>query len=105
IGTLMADAGWSSMARHAINALFALAAPIGVILFQLKFGGLDEAFLGRALAFAGGAFICIATSDLLPELQFHSHDRVKLSLALLAGLVLAAAIGKFETSGHDQPDP
>ena len=58
-------------------------------------------FLGSALAFAAGTFVCVATSDLLLELQFHAHDRVKLSVALLAGLVLAAAIGKFETSGHD----
>jgi zinc and cadmium transporter len=41
-----------------------------------------------ALAFSAGTFLCIALSDLLPELQFHSHDRLKLSLALLAGMAL-----------------
>jgi zinc and cadmium transporter len=45
---------------------------------------------------------------LLPELQFHSHDRLKLSISLMAGIGLAALIGVFETSGHerggDQPD-
>ena len=55
--------------------------------------------IGAALAFAAGTFVCIATSDLLPELQFHSHDRLKLSLALAAGLGVAILIGLLETSG------
>jgi zinc and cadmium transporter len=33
--------------------------------------------------------VCIATSDLLPELQFHRHDRAALSIALVAGIALA----------------
>jgi zinc and cadmium transporter len=103
IGTLMAAGGWSRMARHWVNGLFALAIPAGVLLFHFgssRFGD-SHYFLGAALAFAGGTFLCIAASDLLPELQFHSHDRVKLSVALTAGLVLAALIVKLETSGHD----
>ena len=41
--------------------------------------GLEEgAVVGYALAFAAGAFLCIALSDLLPEIHFHSHDRGKL---------------------------
>jgi zinc and cadmium transporter len=103
IGTLMASGGWSRLSRHIVNGLFALAIPAGVLLFHLgarQFSG--HTFLGAALAFAAGTFVCIATSDLLPELQFHAHDRGKLSFALLAGLALAAAIGKFETSGHDR---
>ena len=42
------------------------------------------------LAFSAGTFLCIALSDLLPELQFHSHDRLKLSIALLLGVGLMA---------------
>ncbi len=104
IGTLMASGGWSRHSRHLVNGLFALAIPAGVLLFHFgasQFSDAGHVFLGSALAFAAGTFVCIATSDLLPELQFHAHDRVKLSAALLAGLALAAAIGKFETSGHD----
>jgi zinc and cadmium transporter len=104
IGTLMAAGGWSRLSRHFVNGLFALAIPAGVLLFHFGAGQFSETghlFLGSALAFAAGTFVCIATSDLLPELQFHAHDRIKLSFALLAGLVLAAAIGKFETSGHE----
>ena len=51
------------------------------------------------LAFAAGTFLSIATSDLLPELQFHAHDRGKLSLALLAGIGVSAVIGSFESIG------
>ena len=43
------------------------------------------AFTAAALAFSAGTFLCIALSDLLPELQFHAHDRLPLSIALLAG--------------------
>ena len=105
IATLMAANGRSRFSRHLVNGLFALAIPLGVALFHLGLGspsmnGTDQ-FLGAALAFAAGTFLCISTSDLLPELQFHSHDRFKLSIALVAGLAFAAFIGKFETSGHD----
>ena len=104
IATLMAKEGWSSMSRHLVNALFAIVIPIGVVIFHVgagQFGDGAHIFLGSALAFAAGTFLCIATSDLLPELQFHSHDRVKLSVALLVGLALAVIIGRFESSGHD----
>jgi zinc and cadmium transporter len=51
-----------------------------------------------ALAFSAGTFLCIALSDLLPELQFHSHDRLKLSVALLAGVVLMAVTANLTLS-------
>jgi zinc and cadmium transporter len=110
IGTLMAAGGWSRTARHWVNAAFALVIPLGVLLFHLGASQYTEAarlFLGSALAFAAGTFVCIAASDLLPELQFHVHDRFKLTLALGAGLVLAIVIGQFEATGHDhhQVDP
>ncbi len=56
----------------------------------------NAAFLGCSLAFCTGTFLCIASSDLLPELQFHSHDRFKLSIALLAGLAVAVVIKHLE---------
>jgi zinc and cadmium transporter len=34
--------------------------------------------------------------DLLPEVQFHAHDRLKLSACLVAGVVLAWALRFFE---------
>jgi zinc and cadmium transporter len=104
ISTLMAAGGWSSRARHLVNAAYAAMMPLGVLVFILGFDTASQVFhgfLGRALGFAGGAFLCIATSDLLPELQFHRHDRTKLSISLLMGVALAWAILFFETHGHD----
>lgn len=107
IATLMTTGGWSKASRHIVNALFAVAIPLGVVLFHL---GINQEsaemhhYLGAALAFAAGTFLCIAASDLLPELQFHSHDRGKLSAALVAGLLVAKVIGQFETSGHDHSE-
>ena len=108
ISTLMAAGGWSKKARHQVNALFALAIPMGILMFHFgsgQFSGAGEGFLGSALAFTAGSFLCIAASDLLPELQFHAHDRVKLSVALMAGLLVSAIIGRFETSGHEHHHP
>jgi zinc and cadmium transporter len=109
IATLMATDGSSSVSRHWVNGLFALGIPLGVLLFQLGVDGQGASaqhFLGAALGLAAGTFLCISTSDLLPELQFHSHDRFKLSLALLAGLALSALILELEKSAHEPaPSP
>jgi len=101
ITTLMAAGGWSSTARATSNVLFALLCPLGALLF---FYGVDllgdsrDYMVAAALAFSAGAFICIALSDLLPEVHFHSHDRTKLTLAFLVGLGLAYGIGALEPS-------
>jgi zinc and cadmium transporter len=101
VSTLMAASGCSRFSRHVLNGLFALATPLGAILFYAgasHFFGSNPVFLGGALAFCAGTFLCIACADLLPELQFHSHDRLKLSLALAAGLGVAILIGQLEAS-------
>jgi zinc and cadmium transporter len=77
---------------------------LGALLFYVGASHLfatNPAFLGSALAFCAGTFLCIACADLLPELQFHAHDRLRLSLALLSGIGVAVLIGQFEHSGHD----
>ena len=100
VSTLMAAGGKSRLSRHVLNGLFALASPLGAALFYFgasQFAGGNTPVLGWALAFCAGSFLCIASADLLPELQFHSHDRFKLSAALLSGLAVAIVIGQFET--------
>lgn len=107
ITTLMTKGGRSRAARHMANAAFALVIPLGVLLFHFgaaNFTGADNHFIGAALAFSAGTFICIACSDLLPELQFHSHDRFKLSTAMLLGVALAVLIGKIESASHGHDD-
>lgn len=91
-----------------INGLFALVTPLGMGLFYLgvrQVAGGNPAVLGSALAFCAGTFPCIACADLLPELQFHSHDRIQLSLALLAGIGVAVPVGRLETSSHAPQPP
>jgi zinc and cadmium transporter len=85
--------------QHAVNFGFAALCPVGVALFFLGFSHFSEfqmTIVGCALAFSAGVFVCISLSDLLPELEFHSHDRVKLSLALLIGVAAAYAVGYLE---------
>jgi len=106
VGTLMAASGSSRFARHLINSLFACVTPLGAALFYAGAShlmGANPAVVGGALAFCAGTFLCIACADLLPELQFHSHDRLRLSLALLAGIGVAVVIGKLGHSGHHHP--
>jgi zinc and cadmium transporter len=99
VSTLMTASGSSRSSRHLLNGLFALASPLGAVMFYLgasQFTDSSASFLGCALGFCAGTFLCIASSDLLPELQFHSHDRFKLSIALIAGLAVAVLIKQFE---------
>lgn len=94
ITTLMASSGWSPRSRMAANMAFAVMCPIGVILFFVVESVLpgNGTFLGAALAVSAGVFLCISLSDLLPEIQFHHHDRLQLSLVLLAGVLIAWAL-------------
>jgi len=99
VSTLMAAGGSSRASRHVLNGLFALASPLGALLFYFgasHLAGGSGPVLGWALGFCAGSFLCIASSDLLPELQFHSHDRFKLSVMLLAGLAIAILIKQCE---------
>ena len=122
ITSVMAVGGWSTRAQGLVNAAFSLICPAGLLLTYVgvqRMGPWQHTAVGCALGFSAGVFLCIALADILPEIQFHRHDRVKLTSALLAGVVLALAIGLFEpdhahghvpredargdTLGHDIP--
>ena len=99
ITSLMTSSGWSANTRMVVNILFGLMCPLGAVLF---FWGIDLAgdsrnlWVGSALAFSAGVFLCISLSDLLPEVQFHTHDRGKLTISLLLGISVAYGIGYLE---------
>ena len=108
IASLMIAGGWSAKARHWVNILFSLMCPLGALLFFVgieRIGADKEWLVGVALAFSAGVFICISLSDLLPEVQFHSHDRAKLTIALLVGIVTAYGIGLLEPEHAHQDEP
>lgn len=105
ITSLMAARGWTAAQQTTVNLVFALMCPLGAMLFAV---GLDqfidyrEYVLGLALAFSAGVFLCISLGDLLPEVHFHSHDRVQLSIMLLVGVVIAFGIEMLP--GHEHSD-
>ena len=107
ITSLMEASGWSVAWRQCINVGFSLMCPLGAALFSVsidQFSQHNNTVLGCALGFAAGVFLCISLGDLLPELQFHAHDRLKLSLALLLGVGTAYGIGALEPQ-HEHAAP
>ena len=99
ISSLMIASGRSAKSRFIVNALFSMVCPLGAVLFFFgieQFGADSSTMVGIVLAFAAGVFICISLSDLLPEVQFHSHDRTKLTMALMLGIIAAYGVGLLE---------
>jgi len=99
IMSVMASGGWRPASRTIVNFAYASICPIGAGLFVLgihEFSGQQSTVVGIALAVSAGVFVCIALSDLLPEMEFHSHNRVRLTAVLLAGVALAWAIRFLE---------
>lgn len=118
ITALMAGGGWSVQSQTIVNFGYALMCPLGAVAFYLGVHNTphEMVVIGCALAFAGGIFICISLGDLLPELQFHAHDRLKLTAMLLLGVALAHGLRYLEPAhlhdhdsspavhtGHDAP--
>ncbi|KAA1261892.1 zinc transporter ZupT [Rubripirellula obstinata] len=102
ITSVMKQGGWPISQQNMVNALFAMACPLGALLFYFgtsQFAASDTA-LGYGLALSAGFFICIALADLLPEVAFHDHDRGKLTAALLLGITLAIAIENLPGHSH-----
>ena len=110
ISTLLLKGGASRRLTFLVQCLFASLIPVGVFLFYLGQAALaahlDASLTGCVLAFSAGTFVCIALSDLLPEVQFHSHDRLKLFLAVLLGTALMWATALVEhPPAHGLTDP
>ena len=105
ITSVMVVQQWSGRARDVVNLLFSLVCPLGALLFYFgirELGDGQAIAVGCALGFSAGVFLCISLADILPEIQFHHHDRGILSAALLLGVALSFAIGVFESEhAHD----
>lgn len=105
ISSVMQKGGWSASGRSFANFLFSLACPVGAAMFYLSANmvtGSSE-LLGWGLAISAGFFVCISLSDLLPEVAFHDHDRLKLTSSLLVGVALAIAIENLPGHNHNHP--
>lgn len=102
ITSLMKSGGWNARQRFRVNLGFALMCPLGALLFVLGLtasGGAVAGAVSGMLAFSAGVFICIALSDLLPEMEFHAHNRLQLTTVLLGGILLAWCL-RFLESGQ-----
>jgi zinc and cadmium transporter len=103
ISTVLSRKGVSRGKLALVQLGFGLMVPVGAAVFLATSGAVEEnlrnQLTGAALAFSAGTFLFIALSDLLPEVQFHRHDRVPLSLALILGVAFMGGIGLLE--GHD----
>jgi zinc and cadmium transporter len=111
ITTLMQARNWSRRLQQTVNAGFAMMCPLGAWVFALWVQNAATAhaqhrLVGIALAVSAGVFLCISLGDLLPEVQFHRHDRLKLSAALILGVLVAYGIRFFEPPhAHRAPPP
>lgn len=101
ITTLMLNSRQSAWKRVFVNVVYSLLCPIGAALFLWGIriaGGETTLVVGAGLAFSAGIFLCIALADLLPEMEFHSHNRWQLSFCLILGIALAWGIRFLEPS-------
>jgi zinc and cadmium transporter len=103
ITSLMSAGGWSARGRLLVNLAFSLMCPLGASLYLMgasSLPALDQRLVtGTALGFSAGVFLCISLSDLLPEIEFHSHNRIGLTASLVGGVALSYAISLLE-AGH-----
>jgi zinc and cadmium transporter len=103
ISTVLTRKGVSRQVIGMVQIGFALMVPVGVMAFQFTRGAIahdmQNQLTGAALAFSAGTFLFIALSDLLPEVQFHRHDRFALFLALTSGVAVMGGIALLE--GHE----
>ncbi|MEP3477617.1 MAG: ZIP family metal transporter [Fuerstiella sp.] len=102
ISALMVADGWNRQSIAWVNLGFALMCPFGAALFYAgvqHFPGFRTELVGTTLAFACGVFVCISLSDLLPEMEFHAHNKVQLTIALTSGIALAWLLTLLEP-GH-----
>ncbi len=99
ISSLMTDSGASKMKRQLVMFAFAIICPLSALaaLWGINvIAGGHGLYVGALLAFSAGVFLCISLSDLLPEVHFHSHDRLKMTVVLLLGVGFALALVSIE---------
>jgi zinc and cadmium transporter len=107
ISTVLSRKGVSRGKLSLVQLGFASMIPIGAAAFiwtkDSLTTDLQKVLTGAALAFSAGTFLFIALSDLLPEVQFHRHDRFRLFATLVAGVVFMGVIAYLEDVGgaHD----
>jgi len=106
ITSLLHKVGYTRRQMFWVQVAFSTMTPIGGLVMLL--GGqwmsqtMETSVMGIMIALTAGSFICIALGDLLPEVHFHSHDRLKLAISLLLGLgiIYAASVIEQRSGAH-----
>ena len=93
---MMRSCGYSPSICTFVNIVFALLCPLVMVLtffgVELIFMENLDLIMGRVMAFGVGAFLCIALSDLLPEIQRHRHDSTRLGVVFLLGIIFSYSL-------------
>jgi ZIP family zinc transporter/zinc and cadmium transporter len=89
--------GWPRRKAVQLTSFVALATPLAALASYAVVRDLDPQLLGALLAMAGGSFVYIAASDLIPE--SHRSRGFPASIALVAGILTAVAAG-LGAHGH-----
>lgn len=87
---VMLSLGWSRWKTIVANLLSAMASLVGAIGVYL-IGDQIHQYLPVLLSFAGGMFIYLACSDLIPELH-HAHDKAPVKNGVLQMIVFVFGI-------------
>ena len=85
--------GWNRKKVIQLTSFVALATPLAAIMTFALVNNVSKPLLGALLAGAGGSFIYIAASDLIPE--SHRSRGLSATLALCAGILLAWVAGQL----------
>ena len=89
--------GWPRRRAIQLTSFVALATPLAALASYAIVRDLDPQLLGALLAMAGGSFVYIAASDLIPE--SHRSRGLPATIALIAG-ILTAVVAGMATHGH-----
>lgn len=89
--------GWPKRKAIELTCFVALATPAAALLSFAAVRDLAPQWLGALLAMAGGSFVYIAASDLIPE--SHRSRGLPASIALVAG-ILTAVLAGMATHAH-----
>lgn len=104
ISVVLSRKGVSRSTIALVQVGFGITVAIGALAFYLTAGHIEQSLqhelTGAALSISAGTFLFIALSDLLPEVQFHRHDRLLLFSALVAGVAFMGGIALLED--HDE---
>jgi ZIP family zinc transporter/zinc and cadmium transporter len=83
--------GWARRKAIQLTSFVAVATPMAALISYAMVRDLTPSLLGALLAMAGGSFVYIAASDLIPE--SHRSRGLPATLALIAGILTAVLAG------------